>query len=397
MSHPSRRRAMCAVPLACLALTGLPAGAAPAVAKSAPPTAEAQPRYGQTPGSNSYWTMPGDTALTEVSFRTTVVTTPGDGDVFWSNQFNFDGNLSYIGLQDKQQNDGLFNWSVWADADLQFADGTQGSHCWNNTGEGQHLQCSNNTVNQGRPITGHTYAIQVRINPATHWVTATVTDETAGSSFVLGSALLPKSQQIRRDWNSWVEYFDWNRSAYTCNDNAYSKNRWGPMTGNDGALTATNSGTSTSGTCQDMINQQKQPDGTVLTELGIGQSARWPLRFANGACLDRGGTNGAITYRCATSPNANQLFVFARDGSLHTAQGNECLAAPPTVGGEVVRAACDGSAAQRWSYDSARHAVVNPAGWALTSSTAGSNGNSVTAQPANGRPEQTLTPVVRTD
>ncbi|MFJ1933160.1 ricin-type beta-trefoil lectin domain protein [Kitasatospora sp. NPDC088160] len=193
------------------------------------------------------------------------------------------------------------------------ADGTQGSHCWNSTGEGQHLQCANSTVNQGRPVTGHTYAFQVRIDPATHWVTATVTDETAGTSF------------------------------------------------------------------------------------GLGQSARWPLRFANGACLDRGGTNGAISYRCATTSNANQLFVFARDGSLHTAQGNECLAAPAAVGGQVVRAACDGSAAQRWSYDGARRAVVNPAGWALTSSTAGRNGDPVTARPADGSPEQTLTAVVRTD
>ncbi|MFD7594443.1 ricin-type beta-trefoil lectin domain protein [Kitasatospora sp. NPDC059812] len=405
MSHVSRRRAMCALPLACLALAGLPAGEVPAVAKPAAsalagpavPAAAAQPRYGQTPGSYSYWTIAGDTVLTEVTFRNTVVTTPGDGDVFWSSQFNFDGNLSYIGFQDKQQNDGLFNWSTWADTELQFADGTQGSHCWNSTGEGQHLQCANSTVNQGRPVTGHTYAFQVRIDPATHWVTATVTDETAGTSFVLGSVLLPKSQQIKYDWNSWVEYFDWNRPAYACNDNAYSENRWGPMTGNGGTLTATNTGTSTSGACDDMIRQRKQPDGTLLTELGLGQSARWPLRFANGACLDRGGANGAISYRCATTPNANQLFVLARDGSLHTAQGNECLAAPAAVGGQVVRAACDGSAAQRWSYDGVRQAVVNPAGWALTSSTAGRNSDPVTARPADGSPEQTLTAVVRTD
>ncbi|MFD9425392.1 MULTISPECIES: ricin-type beta-trefoil lectin domain protein [unclassified Streptomyces] len=382
-----------AVIVALLPFSGMSAGVSTAAA--APSAVGSQVSFGETPGAYSDWTFGTSATVTDVDFRNTVVTSPGDGNVYWANQFGFNGNNSYIGFQLAQQNDGQFLWSTWADSDLQFKDGTQGSHCWNNAGEGQHLQCSNNTVNHGRPITGHTYAFRVEINPSTHWAKATVTDETANSSFVLGEALLPQSSKINPSWNSWVEYFDWNNPYYECNDNAYAKNRWGKMTGNKGTLTANNTGTSRSGTCLDMVQQQKQNDGTLITETGLGQSARWPLRFANGACLDRGGhLLTVITYHCSDSPNSNQLFVFARDGSLHTAEGGECLQRSSRVDAEVDLYGCNSDlASQKWSYDAQRKAVVNSNGWALTSSASGSNDAPVTARPYDGSTEQTITPV----
>ncbi|MFE4393036.1 MULTISPECIES: RICIN domain-containing protein [Streptomycetaceae] len=399
MSFPARPRtrpsAWPATVAALLSLSGIWTGAVTAEAVPTPsalPAAAGITATGQTPGAYSDWTFNTTDTVTDVDFRNTVVTSPGDGDVYWAHQFNFDGNLSYTGFQLGKQNSGQFLWSTWADKDLQFKDGTEGSHCWNNEGEGQHLQCSNTTVNHGRPVTGDTYAFHVEIDPVTHWAKVTVSDETAGTSFVLGEALLPNSSKIQHSWSSWVEYFDWNDSRYVCDDNAYAENRWGKMTGNGGTLTAENTGTSTSGTCQDMVRQQKQDDGTLITETGLGQSARWPLRFTNGACLDRGGATGVITYGCAESPNGNQLFVFARDGSMRSAEGNECLAAPSSVGGQITPAACDGSAAQQWTYDVMNEAVVNSAGWAMTSSTSGGSGDPVTAQVFDGRAEQTITP-----
>ncbi|WP_159028456.1 RICIN domain-containing protein [Kitasatospora sp. MY 5-36] len=362
MSFPARPRtrpsAWPATVAALLSLSGIWTGAVTAEAVPTPsalPAAAGITATGQTPGAYSDWTFNTTDTVTDVDFRNTVVTSPGDGD-------------------------------------LQFKDGTEGSHCWNNEGEGQHLQCSNTTVNHGRPVTGDTYAFHVEIDPVTHWAKVTVSDETAGTSFVLGEALLPNSSKIQHSWSSWVEYFDWNDSRYVCDDNAYAENRWGKMTGNGGTLTAENTGTSTSGTCQDMVRQQKQDDGTLITETGLGQSARWPLRFTNGACLDRGGATGVITYGCAESPNGNQLFVFARDGSMRSAEGNECLTAPSSVGGQITPAACDGSAAQQWTYDVMNAAVVNSAGWAMTSSTSGGSGDPVTAQAFDGRAEQTITP-----
>ncbi|MFF4169596.1 ricin-type beta-trefoil lectin domain protein [Streptomyces sp. NPDC001744] len=379
-----------AVIAALLPLSGMSAGVSTAV--TAPSAVGSQARSGATPGAYSDWALDTSGTVTDVDFRNTVLTSPGDGNVYWATQFNFNGNVSYIGFQLGGQNDGQFLWSTWADEDLQFKDGAQGSHCWNNAGEGQHLQCANNTVNHGRPITGHTYTFHVEIDPATHWAKATVNDETAGTGFVLGEALLPTSSKINPTWNSWVEYLDWNNSDYVCEDNAYAKNRWGKATGNKGTLTARNTATSTSSTCQGMVRQQKQSDGTLITETGLGQSARWPLRFANGACLDRGGWYGMITYDCSDSPNSNQLFVFAGDGYLHTAQGHECLSRPLKVGGGVFTDVCGAwSDGQKWKYDPQRKAVINPNGWALTSTASAANDDAVTAQLYDGRPEQTIT------
>ncbi|KQV11906.1 MULTISPECIES: ricin-type beta-trefoil lectin domain protein [unclassified Kitasatospora] len=394
MPHLPRRFVWPAVVVALLPFSGMSAGISTAAA--APSAVGSQVRSGQTPGAYSDWRFNTSSAVTDVDFRNTVVTSPGNGDVFWANQFGFNGNTSYIGFQLAKQNDGQFLWSTWADSDLQFTDGTEGSHCWNNGGEGQHLQCTNNAINHGRPITGHTYAFHVEINPSTHWSKATVTDETANTSFVLGEALLPKSSQINSSWTSWVEYWDWNNSYYDCNDNAYAKNRWGKMTANKATLTAENTGTSTSGTCQDMVQQQKQADGTLITETGLGQSARWSLRFANGGCLDRGGRDWKmITYYCSLTPNNNQLFVFARDGSLHTAQGRECLQSSSQSGASVDLYGCSGDLpSQKWAYDTQRKAIVNAKGWALTSSPPVSGGDAlVTARPYDGSSEQLIVPV----
>ncbi|MFB8038923.1 ricin-type beta-trefoil lectin domain protein [Streptomyces sp. NPDC056004] len=308
---------------------------------------------GQTPGSYSNYTFPaGTTALDEVTFGTTVQSDPGRANVFWSHQFGFTNGVGgYIGMQRNRSGGGLFLFSLWDSTGGRA--GSAGTYCQTFTEGGSGYTCR-----LGERFTaGHHYRFRIAPDTTSGWYRATITDATAGTSFVLGSLQTGTGAKVATGGMvDWVEYFDWNNNAATCADSPYSKALFDLPGGTTagGTVTAAPGGTSVSSTCSSGAAVRGQSGGSVHED-GIGNSSSGSLTGVGGACVDiPGGTTGTQLNLWSCNGGNNQNWVRAADGTLR-AQFH-CMA----VSGTTVRtAACDGSAAQQWRTDGA--ALVNPA------------------------------------
>ncbi|MEJ8661538.1 MULTISPECIES: ricin-type beta-trefoil lectin domain protein [Streptomyces] len=310
---------------------------------------------GATPGSYTNYAFPaGTSTLTDVTFATTVEADPGRGNVFWAHQFGFSSGVGgYIGQQRWRTGSGMFLFSLW-DA-TAARPGSTGTYCQTFDETGSGYTCRYNQAFTA----GHRYTFRVSPGTPDGWYQATITDTTAGTSFVLGSLQVGAGARINAGGMvDWVEYFDWNNDAATCRDEPYSRARYDLPTGTStggGTVTAAVSGTSTSSTCSSDAKVTQVSGGSVQED-GIGNSSSGSITSTGGKCVDITGgssTDGTPLELWTCGDVNHQNWVLAGDGTVRALF--KCMA---VSGSDVQLRSCDGSAAQQWQRSSG--ALVNP-------------------------------------
>ncbi|MEK0098158.1 ricin-type beta-trefoil lectin domain protein [Streptomyces sp. A475] len=309
----------------------------------------AQAAGGQTPGSNTYYSAPaGTSTLTDVTFGTTVEADPAQGNVFWSHQFRFTNTVhGYIGQQRKRAGTGMFLFSLWGST--AATPGSTGTYCQTFTESGTGYTCR---LDQSF-VAGHHYTYQVAPDTQNGWYKATVTDTTAGTSFVLGSIQVGTGAQVdATGMLDWVEYFDWNNAAARCEDEPYSRARFDLPQGTStsgSTVTSPISSTSLSSTCT-AYSKVTQVSGASVHEDAIGNSSSGAITGSSGKCADITGsssTDGTLLELWTCTGGDNQNWVLAHDGTVHALF--KCMTASGTAAGSnVVLQTCDGSASQQW-------------------------------------------------
>ncbi|WP_250301667.1 RICIN domain-containing protein [Streptomyces sp. A 4/2] len=300
---------------------------------------------GSTPGTYTNYGFPsGTTSLTDVTFATTVQSDPGRGNVFWSHQFGFTNGVGgYIGQQRWRTGNGMFLFSLWGSTAAKA--GSAGTYCQTFDESGTGYTCRS----EQKFTAGHRYAYHIEPAATDGWYQATISDTTAGTSFILGSLQIGSGAQVAAGgMTDWVEYFDWNNNAATCQDEPFSQARFDLPTGTStsgGGVTASVSGTSKSGTC-DPYAAVTTPSGGSVHQDGIGNSSSGSITGTGGKCVDITGGNSADgtpleLWTCSGGDMQN--WVLAGDGTVHAFF--KCMAVSGT---DVQLKSCDGSTAQQW-------------------------------------------------
>ncbi|MBA8735934.1 RICIN domain-containing protein [Chromobacterium violaceum] len=306
---------------------------------------------GKTPGTYTHYRFPASASsgLDAVDFTITVHRDPGySANVYWANQFDLVGTSgAYTGMQSNGGGKRTFLFSAWDTTDARA--GSAGSYCTTFSGEGTGRSCRIHVD----WTEGHSYRFHVAYE-AGGWLGVTVTDQTSGAAFKLGSIKTAASKISPHNMVNWAEYFEWNSDRATCLGQPYSKATFGVPAGSVGGkrVPASISGTSVSKACPAFSKVAAYSQSSVQ-ENGIGNSARGPI--ANGGqCLDASGGVGegaaAISYGC--HGGGNQAWVHAQDGSLQL-KDNYCL--EEHAGGADVRT-CSGASAWTRSGDAIRSA-----------------------------------------
>ncbi|RLU86347.1 hypothetical protein CTZ27_25615 [Streptomyces griseocarneus] len=324
------------------AATVLASATGAAVATAGPAAAS------DTPGTYTNYSFPGGAkGLSDVTFRTTVTKDPGRAaNVFWSHQFGFTkGNGAYTGMQANGPGEKrMFLFSVW-DA-TEAKPGSAGSYCVDFGGEGEGKSCRITYDWQQ----GHTYRTRVA-HEGNRWFGVTVTDETTGGSFKLGS-IRAASDRISPDGMvDWTEYFEWSDSRASCSDQPYSQARFGLPEADNGKVKAKISGTSASRSCPNASRIDVNSTGSVQSN-AMGNSVRGPVTEPGGkAVTGTSGTVGRPAVLARPTGNDNQQWVLGKDKALHLMKSGMCLdvAEGGTRNGTPVLVYdCTGGANQQW-------------------------------------------------
>ncbi|MFE5044866.1 ricin-type beta-trefoil lectin domain protein [Streptomyces sp. NPDC056637] len=300
---------------------------------------------GQTPGTYTNYGFPsGTTALTEATWGTTVEADPGRGNVYWAHQFDFTNSVGgYVGQQRWRTGTGMFLFSLWGSTAAKA--GSAGTYCQTFDESGTGYTCRYNEAFTA----GHHYTYRVSPDTTDGWYKVTISDVTAGTSFVLGSLQVGSGARISTGGMvDWVEYFDWNSNSATCEDEPYSRARFdlpeGTSTGGS-AVTASVSSTSTSSTCTQYAGVTQVSGGSVHDD-ATGNSASGDITGSSGKCVDvtgGGSADGTPLELWTCGGGDNQNWVLSHDGTVRALY--KCM----TVSGSSVQlSTCDGSAAQQW-------------------------------------------------
>ncbi|SDS16247.1 ricin-type beta-trefoil lectin domain protein [Microlunatus soli] len=362
-----------------LSTTGASAAPDPRVPLAGVPDGD----LGQTPGSYAYYGFD-QPSVDNLHWTQKITTDPGQANVFWSNQFTFDNDWTgYTGFQSHRDGLGMFLVSIWNSTDSRT--GSPGTYCItfseDGTGRGCRLDVS--------PIAGHSYRWDVS-SDAGGWYTFTITDETAGTSFTLGSIKVGAGVGMDTSrFVAWTEYFDWNDPQATCLDEPSSRLAMSTPTSRttSGPLTATWTKSRVSDGCATQATVRFDDAGAIQRD-GIGNSAAGRITNPGGLCLAGGtsatsltlqgcdnsmvqqwnrGADGTLRadWRCLT-PRGNkapygtsldtcrsiqaQGFRAKDDGTIVNPTTSTCLQADDNaVGAKVTLVACDPSAIdQHW-------------------------------------------------
>ncbi|MYR42443.1 lectin [Streptomyces sp. SID5910] len=349
MRMPLRRRAALLAPLTA-AVLGL--------ANAAAPTASAA--TGSTPGSYTNYGWSGASQLSSVTFGTKVLTDPGRANVYWAHQFGFsNGTHGYTGMQRDRTDPGLYLFSVWGSTAAQA--GGSGTYCETFSENGTGYTCR---LKAAFPA-GHNVQTTVA-STGGGWYRATVSDTTAGTSFVLGSLQVGSGATVKTaGMADWTEYYDWNNPAATCADEPYSAAFFTAPSGVDaaggGRVTASVSSSYPSSTCQSDTSITVGGGGSTQTN-GIGNSTSGSITGPGGLCADATGGSGADgtpiqLYSCTGGDNQN--WVLAENGTVHAQY--KCLdisGGAAADGTPVVLYRCNGGANQQWKLNNGT--LVNP-------------------------------------
>ncbi|QNS08057.1 ricin-type beta-trefoil lectin domain protein [Streptomyces xanthii] len=337
-----------------LAAAGVLALAAAAGLATATPAAASD-----TPGSYTHYGFPSGTAgLSDVTFRTTVTKDAGPAsNIFWSHQFGFTaGNGAYTGMQSNGPGQTrTFLFSVWDATEAKT--GSTGSYCLDFGGEGVGKSCRLKTDWKE----GDTFRTRVA-HEGDRWFGVTVTNETTGASFKLGSIRAGSTQISPSGMVDWAEYFEWNNPKASCDDQPYSQARFGVPVANGGAVTASVSSTQVSSSCAAYSRVDTVSGGSVQTN-GIGNSVRGPVTGLGGKVL-AGAQNTSGSPAIVTGPTgaAEQAWVLGKDGALHLMGQGLCLdvqGGAQANGTPAIVWSCTGGTNQQWRAENG--SLRNPA------------------------------------
>ena len=278
---------------------------------------------GKTPGTYTNYRFPAaaSAGMDAVDFTIKVDRDPGySANVYWANQFDLVGTSgAYTGMQSNGGGKRTFLFSAWDTTDAKA--GSAGSYCTTFSGEGTGRSCRIHVD----WTQGHSYRFHVAYE-AGGWLGVTVTDQTSGASFKLGSIKTAASKISPHNMVNWAEYFEWNSNRATCLGQPYSLAAFAAPVGSAGGktMTADISGGSVSDACPAFANVTLHSQSSEQ-ENGIGNSTRGPI--ANGSqCLDASGgaSEGAAAIAYGCHGGGNQAWVHAKDGSLQL-KDNYCL------------------------------------------------------------------------
>lgn len=342
------------------------------------------------PAVTSRWSInrPSGTNLNKLEFRGTVSAGPGEGSLYWYNEYRYDDHNAHrwgrIGYIIDNNGNARFLWRTNRDIKKEYKEGL-GSRCSTFIYRTAQVECSNETFSGGRLVPTHTYEFGLEIEPKPvdenfYWLKATVKDVTTGISATLGmiqvGGSLGYSTILYSEGKSLVQVVADATSStekYLCSDSPHASMR----------LEAAGQAIPTSGTgegthvdalfdegqdtaCSGLIKRKRAADWKMLTvDLGLGNSAQNHLFVGGNRCLDgNSGNDDLVVLPCRNSKN--QRFIFTKDGELHSAKGNECLAVfkvPSYPDNRVHTEDCtDPNPADRqWVYDPERHVVAKKA------------------------------------
>jgi hypothetical protein len=275
----------------------------------------------------------------------------------------------------------MFLFSLW-DA-TAARPGSAGTYCQTFEEGGTGYTCRSNQAFTA----GHRYTYRIAPAAEDGWYQATVTDVTAGTSFVLGSLRVGAGARVSAGGMvDWVEYFDWNNSAARCEDEPYSRARYDLPRGTSTAgtaVTASVSGTSTSSTCSSYAKVTKVPGGSVQED-AIGNSAAGPITGIGGTCADIDGgssADGTPIQLWTCNGGNHQNWVLAHNGTVRA-----LFACMTASGSGVQLKTCDGSAAQQWTRSGST--LVNQGRCLDASGGSSTNGTRLITYPCTGGANQ---------
>lgn len=266
--------------------------------------------YGQTPGTYAYYGFDRPT-VDNLHWRQEITTDPGQANVFWSNQFDFDNDWTgYTGFQTHRDGVGMFLVSIWNSTDSK--PGSAGTYCSEFSEDGTGRSCRFEVS----PIAGHTYRWDVS-SDTRGWYTFKITDETAATSFTLGSIKVGADVAMdTSEFVTWTEYFDWNDPRATCLDEPSSRLTMSTPTSqtDHGTLKADWTKSRVSDSCAAQSKVRYDADGAVQRD-GIGNSAAGRITNPGGLCLAGGKAGKALTLQGCDNSRAQQWNRGA-DGTL---------------------------------------------------------------------------------
>jgi ricin-type beta-trefoil lectin protein len=199
---------------------------------------------------------------------------------------------------------------------------------------------------------------------------ASVQNITANWSVKLGTVTTGADSIRATDMSGWLEYFDWNNPATTCQSQPYSQALMFLPTGvgiDNKSYVATISGTHASTTCvpytristlATFTRHENGVGNTILGGIFYGANSARCVAFSGGNAME-----GAAIVLSNCRSGQSQAWVLAVDGTLRSPSllflG---VSAPSGVAGNGALAQlqrCTGSNNQKWSYDPVSGALKN--------------------------------------
>ena len=268
---------------------------------------------GQTPGTYAYYTFD-QASVDNLSWQQKITSSPGQANVFWSNQFTFDNDWTgYTGFQTHRDGVGMFLVSIWNSTDSRV--GSAGTYCTSFSEDGTGRTCRLDRS----PVPGHNYRWDVSSDQL-GWYTFKITDTTADTSFTLGSIKVGENVGLDTShFVTWTEYFDWNNPKATCLDEPYSRHTMTTPTSTiDGdSVAATWTKTRVSDSCSSQ-SAVKITDDRVVQRNGIQNSAAGAITNPGGLCLAGAKAGESLTLQgCDNS--MTQQWNRGADGTLRAA------------------------------------------------------------------------------
>lgn len=290
--------------------------------------------WGLTPGTYVYYSF-SSPSVTQVDFPMKLQISPGLGNVYWSNQFGLKiGDGGYVGMQTHRDGTGMWLVSIWDTIDAK--PGSAGTYCITFQEDGSGKSCRLDAT----PEVGHTYVVHAS-RGADDWWTFSVTDETAGTAFTLGSIKLQADDVMEPNMVSWAEYFDWNDQRATCLDEPFSRLWMGTPVAGDGPATFTE--TRVADRCAGVSEVRLVEDGAIQDN-AIGNSAAEHIKVNDGRCVGGVSAKENVAARVLDCANTyQQTWVHGADG--HYRANWQCLDA---TGKGLRLTGCTGTSTQVW-------------------------------------------------
>lgn len=293
--------------------------------------------WGLTPGTYVYYEFASPN-VTQVDFPMTLRVSPGLGNVFWANQFGLSiGDGGYVGMQTHRDGTGMWLVSIWGTQNAR--PGSPGTYCITFEEDGSGKSCRLDET----PKVGHAYVVSASRGDDGWW-TFSVTDQTTGRQFTLGSIQLAADDTMEPRMVSWTEYFDWNDRRATCLDEPFSRLWMGVPVAQHGADPATFTRTAVADRCAGVSKVRLTSNGAIQDN-AIGNSVAGHIKVNDGRCIGGISDRANVEVRARACANVyEQTWVHGADGRYRA--NWQCLDVAP--GGKVVLTKCDGSSTQVW-------------------------------------------------